>query len=70
MPHIEFEALEIYIRRPFPQAVFGLTKETLMGYRVATGTIGPETCPLEILSKESPLKTPNTGTIIPVFFFF
>lgn len=36
-----------------------------MGYRVATGTIGTETSPLELLLKESPLKTPNTGTIIP-----
>lgn len=39
--------------------------ETLMGYRVAAGTIGTETSPLELLLKESPLKTPNTGTIIP-----
>ena len=36
-----------------------------MGYRVATGTIGTETCPLELLLKESPLKIPNTGTKIP-----
>ena len=36
-----------------------------MGSKVDTGTLSTETCPLEILLKESPLEIPSRGTIIP-----